>query len=154
MARFYFWFFWGILLTSMTKITKNDKNCTKMQNLFVVECWTNVKVCVCGILHLVSFGTLSARFISDAFLHGISVACYLNFYYGQQNVETYFLVHQFNTSSPRIWEGAERCGRRAMRGDLSVSYILRFTTVPLLPHFLDPSIGIHYSATFTLFFVP
>ena len=52
---------------------------------------------------------------------------------------------------PRI-RGVVRCGRRAMRGDHSVSYISRYTSAPLLSYFLDPSIGIYISATFTLFF--
>ena len=35
-------------------------------------------------------------------------------------------------------KGAVRCDRRAMRGDHSVSYILGFTTAPLLHYFFDP----------------
>ena len=46
-------------------------------------------------------------------------------------------------------EGAVRCCRRAMRG-----YNFGFTTAPLLPHFLDPSITIYYCATFTSFLRP
>ena len=37
---------------------------------------------------------------------------------------------------------------------ISWTLVSRFTTAPLLPHFLDPSIRIYYSATFTSFLDP